>query len=207
MCNTKENVDRPSNLDHRESWPHLLLALGLPSAHVLPNPIKHLHQLRVERTSLKDDKVLVELSLRRCPNDQGIAEFSRELRVIRRPPERSSVPRDAMLLRVHLDDLGGGEERVVEVVTRILGTEGTLDVPAAVPVVLAGAADLVGEEATGRGRVGVEGDVVFAEDGEELGLGATADRVVLALVDGGFDEAVCFAEGHDLLDFLDGVVA
>jgi len=43
----------------------------------------------------------------------------------------------------------------------------------------------------------------LAEDGEEFGLGASADGVVLALIDGRLDEVVALADFDNFLDILD----
>jgi len=43
----------------------------------------------------------------------------------------------------------------------------------------------------------------LAEDGEKLGLGTSANGVVLALIDGRLDEVVAFADFDNFLDILD----
>lgn len=126
--------------------------------------------------------------------------------MIRRPPKRCCMASDAVFPRVHLDDLGSGEEGVVEVVAGVFCAKGALDVPAGVLVVLGSTRNFVAEEAARRRAIGIEGDVVLAEDSEEFGLGAAADWIVLALVDGGFDEVVLLADRHDGLNFADRVV-
>ena len=65
---------------------------------------------------------------------------------------------------------------------------------------------VAGEEAATRGAIGVKGEAVLAQDGEEVLLVAAHDGVVVALVDAGLDPAPCLAYVEELLDFVGRVV-
>lgn len=62
------------------------------------------------------------------------------------------------------------------------------------------------EEAAACGAVGVKGEAVLAQDGEEMLLVAAHDSVVVTLVDAGLDPASCLAYVEELLDLIGCVV-
>ena len=172
----------------------------------LPRLANHLDQPWRQGALLHDIEILLQLLHAARTDDDAVASLGVEQRLPDHPPQPDGMSVDAVHASVLPDHLGGGEHGVVEVVVAVLGAEGRLGVPARPGHARGGARHLAGEEAAGRRAVGVEGDVVSAEGGEELLFAAAADGVVLALVDGGHDEAVGLAELDDLLYFRRGEV-
>ena len=154
----------------------------------------------------KNVEVFLELLLCRGTDDDGISFFGLQIRVPGGPSQCCRVTRDTVKGGVALDHLGGSEKRVMEVVASVFGAEWRLDVP---PTLVGGSVafgNFVREEATGRRAVGVEGDVVLTQKSEQLGLGSSADGVVLSLVDGWLHQFVAFADLENLFYVGDLVV-
>lgn len=116
------------------------------------------------------------------------------------------MPGNAEFASLLPDELGGGEQRVVEVVASVFGAKRGSNVPPTVLVLGRGSGDLVGEETTCRRAVGVKGNVVIAKDTEQALFTASADGVVLALIHGWFHKAVVLADLDHLFDLFDGEV-
>ena len=112
--------------------------------------------------------------------------------MMQQPPQRYTVPGNPLPIS-NLMDL---RQRVLQSGFRVLIADMLADTRV-------GGISEAGfrEEAGGGGRPDVDGDVVFAESGDEDGFGGAGDGVVVQLVDGGFDEVVGCAEREDEVDF------
>lgn len=94
----------------------------------------------------------------------------------------------------------------MEIVPRIFGSQWRRHIPTALLVLGRRTAHFAREKSASRGTVSVEGNVVLTQDREEAILSASANGVVLALIDRWFDVAVLLADLEDFFNFFNGVV-
>ena len=175
-----------------------------------PALIKRLNHIIRQRALLQIDHIRLQLLRTARARDNRIPKLALQQRVMRHPPKRTLRLRQAMVLRGSAQQVQRIEVLIVPVAAAV-----RLALPAGLVVAAAGlvargvvvAVVAARQQAAGDGVVGVEGDAVVAQAGEEFGLDGAVQRVVHALVDGGLDPAVGIAQLADLRHFPRLVVA